>query len=243
MRWSILILGTMIVAAGVGCNRKPASSGALAPKATGAALVESSGGKQLGTTGSQLAQPVVVQVNDDQGAAVTGALVRLGGPAGVVVDPAEALTDSSGQVTASVTLGGQAGRYELTANSLDKSGKAIQLKVIEIAAGYQQQLGYTLEEKYCVRCHNSESSAERVSNFDNLAVKPHGFAEGETLNAMSDADLTAIISHGGPALGRSALMPSYGSTLNKSDIQAILAYIRLVSDPPYRAAGVIYAQQ
>jgi mono/diheme cytochrome c family protein len=243
MKRNTLILGAVLVVACAGCNRNRASFSTLQAKATGAALVESSGGKQLGTIGSQLAQPIVVQLNDDQGASVTGALVRLSGPSGVVIDPAEALTDSSGQVTANVTLGGMAGRYELTATSVDKAGKSFQLKVQEIAAGYQQQLGYTLEEKYCVRCHNSESSAERVSNFGNLAVKPHGFTEGDTLNTMSDADLTAIISHGGPALNRSALMPPYGSTLSKSDIQAIIAYIRLVSDPPYRAAGVVYAQQ
>lgn len=50
-----------------------------------------------------------------------------------------------------------------------------------------------------VRCHNPESTAERVSNFDNLEVKPRLFTEGDTLNKMSGPDLTAIIDHGGPA--------------------------------------------
>src|SRR5271166_3862153 len=38
-----------------------------APLAKGAALVESSGGKQMAEVGTPLAQPVVVQVNDEQG--------------------------------------------------------------------------------------------------------------------------------------------------------------------------------
>ncbi len=76
-----------------------------------------------------------------------------------------------------------------------------------------------------------------------LAVKSHPFTEGDTLNKMSDADLTAIIGHGGPALNKSALMPPYGYTLSKAEIEALIAYIRLISDPPYHAAGTVYAQK
>ena len=59
---------------------------------------------------------------------------------------------------------------------------------------------------------------------------------------MSDADLVAIISHGGPALSRSPEMPSFGYTLSKSDIQSLISYIRAVADPPYHSAGVVYAK-
>jgi len=31
-------------------------------------------------------------------------------------------------------------------------------------------------------------------------------------------------------------MPPYGYTLSKSEIDALIAYIRLISDPPYRAS-------
>ena len=60
---------------------------------------------------------------------------------------------------------------------------------------------------------------------------------------MSDADLSAIIGHGGPALNKSALMPPYGYTLSKTEIQALLAYIRLISDPPYHGSGMLYVQK
>jgi mono/diheme cytochrome c family protein len=204
-------------------------------------VVESSGGKQIGAVGAVLAQPLVVQVNDDQGSAVPGALVEFTGPAGVTFDPPQGITDSSGQFTTNVALGGMAGRYELTASTWTKAQKRIDLKLEEIALGYQQQLGRQLDEKHCARCHNPESTTERLSNYDNLEVKPHAFTEGDTLNKISDADLTAIISHGGPALNKSALMPPYGLTLNKAEIQALISYIRLVSDPPYQASGMVYA--
>ena len=83
---------------------------------------------------------------------------------------------------------------------------------------------------------------ERVSNFDNLEIKPHPFTEGDTLNKISDTDLTAIISHGGPALNKSALMPAWGNTLSKSEIQALISYIRAVSDPHNPNAGPVYGK-
>jgi len=205
--------------------------------------VESSGGKQIGATGTVLAQPLVVQVNDEQGNAITGALVDFSGPAGVSFDPPSGLTDSSGQLSTNVDLGSMAGRYQLTAHTLAKTQKSVELKIQEIALGYQQELGFQLDTKYCARCHDPESTPERVSNYDNLEVKPHPFTEGDTLNQMSDADLTAIISHGGPALNKSALMPPYGYTLSKTEIEALISYIRLISDPPYHASGVVYAQK
>lgn len=224
------------------CSHKSTPAPALKPTAFGAAIVESSGGKQFAQTGALLPQPVVVQVNDAQGTAVPGALVEFAAAPGVTFDPAGALTDSSGQVTTNVSLGGMAGRYQITASTYDKSHKKLEVKIDEIALGYQQTLGRRLNDQYCERCHNPESTAERVSNYDNLEVKPHPFTEGETLNKMSDADLTAIITHGGPALNKSALMPGWGNTLSKSDIQALIAYIRAVADPPSRSPGPVYAQ-
>ncbi len=239
----LLLIGILPLATlGAGCSRKTASAAVPKPSAFGAALVESSGGKQIGTVGAALPQPVVVQVNDEQGIAVPGALVEFSGPAGVAFDPSSGLADSSGQFSTNVSLGGMAVRYEITARTLSRSQKTIELKVEEIALGYQQALGRQLNDQYCDRCHNPESTVERVSNYDNLAVKPHPFSEGETLNRLSDVDLTAIITHGGPALNKSPLMPAYGYTLSKSDIQAVISYIRAISDPPYSTSRLVYAK-
>jgi cytochrome c553 len=244
MKRTACIALILAVAASVGCSRQSGASYSL-PKAAayGAAIVESSGGKQTTAVGTQLPQPVIVQVNDEQGNALTGALVVLRGPNGVFLDPAAGLTDSSGQFTSNVSLGTIPGRYQLTATTTTKAGKNVDLKLEEIGLGYQEMLGSQLNDQYCARCHNQESTPQRVSNYDNLEVKPHPFTEGDTLNKMSDADLVAIISHGGPALNKSPLMAPYGYTLTKSEIQALIAYIRMVSDPPYGAPGIVYAQK
>jgi mono/diheme cytochrome c family protein len=236
-RWALLVLVVM-----AGCKRSGPPAAGLKATAAGTAIVESSGGHQVGVTGTALKDPVVVQINDDQGTAVPGALVEFHGSAGVSFDPAAMLTDSSGQATTSVTLGTIAGRYRLSAVTTGKS-KPVSLDIVETALGYQQRVGSILADKYCSRCHDSESSSERVSNYDNLEVKPHAFTDGATLNKMSDTDLTSIIQHGGPALNRSALMPPYGSTLSPADVRALISYIRAVADPPYEPAGTVYARK
>ena len=158
----LIVLATVWL---VGCSRNSAANYPL-PKATayGAAIVESSGGKQIAEVGTALAQPIVLQVNDEQGNAVTGALVVLRGPNGVYLDPAAGLTDSGGQFTSNVSLGTIPGRYQLTASTATKAGKNVDLKIEEIALGYQEMVGSQLNDQFCARCHNQESTPERVSN-------------------------------------------------------------------------------
>ena len=103
--------------------------------------------------------------------------------------------------------------------------------------------GAAVFAQHCASCHDPESTPQRVSNYDNLAVKPHPFTDGDTLNKMSEDDLMAMISHGGAALNKSALMPPYGYTLSKTEIDALISYIRLVSDPPYHVPGTVYARK
>ena len=232
----------MLAVALAGCSKKEQKTAGPEAKAFGTAIVVSSGDKQIAASGMALDQPVVVQVNDAQGTGVTGAPVSLSGPVGAGFQPASGLTDSSGQFTATVSLG-SSGRYQLTAATRDKSGKAVSVAISAISLGYEPTLGRQLNAQYCARCHDPESTPERVSNFDNLDPKPHAFSEGETLNKLSDADLTAIISHGGPALGKSPSMPPYGYTLSNPEIRALVAYIRAIQDPPYKTPGVVYAHK
>lgn len=236
------VVATILTALLVGCSQKPKAPATVVPTAHGTAIVLSGGDKQTGAVGSILDQPLVVQVNDAQNNGVAGAPVWFSGANGVSFVPPYAITDSSGQVSTAVTLGGTAARYRLTAYTTAASNKRIEIKCDEIALGYQGTLGRVLNDRYCARCHDNESTPERVSNYDNLSTKPHQFSEGEALNKLSNDDLVAIISHGGPALSKSAEMPPFGYTLSKSEIQALIAYIRAVSDPPYRSAGIVYAK-
>jgi mono/diheme cytochrome c family protein len=225
------------------CHRAPDSKTTAQPKAFGAALVEMGGGLQVDFVGTVLDQPLVVQVNDAQGSPVKGALVTFRAAGETILIPSSGLTGDDGQLSVTCQLGSAAGRYQILAATTDKSGKPVTLRLEEIALGYQQNIGRQLSERYCSRCHDPESSAERVSNIDNLTVKPHAFTDGAFLNSVSDTDLVAITTYGATARNKSAEMPPYGGTLSKAEIEALLAYMRAVASPPYRAKGLIYASE
>jgi len=46
-----------------------------------------------------------------------------------------------------------------------------------------------------------------------------------------------IITLGGSALGKSAMMPPYGKTLSAGEIQAVIAFTRAIAQPPYQKSG------
>ena len=199
-----------------------------------------SGEKQAAGVGAQLDQPVVVQVNDAQGAPVAGALVRFTGAGGMSFQPDR---DSQVPTASSPPTCLSAECVAIIGDSHDSHGnrKTGNVGLDEIALGYQEMLGSRISEIHCIRCHDPESTPERVSNHDNLDPPPHAFTDGAALNAISGDNLVAIITHGGAALNKSAAMPPYGNTLNKTEIDALAAYLRAVADPPYRPQGVFYA--
>lgn len=241
MKPFLMVLVAIVAVWSAGCKRPTKHAPGASP--TAAAIVEVSGGKQISPIGATLDQPVVVQVNDAQGSPVAGASVWFRSSYGLALQPPSGVTGSDGQFTAAVTLGDMAGRYQLTAEAMGAGGKPVELHLEEIALGLEQNRGRELSDRYCARCHDSESTPERVSNYDNLATKPHSFTDGAYLNRMSDADLLAIISHGGPALSQSAEMPPYGHMFGKIELESLVSYIRAVSDPPYRSKEIIYAQR
>jgi len=243
MRIVVGSIAALVVALSFACTRQPAQPVAKAPATAPAAIVEVSGGKQVSTIGTPLDQPLVIQVNDAQGAPVAGASVWFHSAQGVIFQPASGVTGSDGQFTFAVALGGMAGRYQIVAATSGAGGKLVELRMEELALGFEQNQGRQLSDLYCSRCHDPESTPERVSNHDNLTAAAHAFSDGAFLNKMSDADLVAMIQHGGPALGKSAEMPPYGRTLSKADIQALAAYIRAVADPPHQPGEAVYAQR
>ena len=231
----------IFVAVLLGACAKRSQTPAPQAKAFGAAIVMVSGEKQAAGVGAALDQPVVVQVNDAKGTPVAGALVQFSGAQGMAFQPERGLTGADGQFTTTAALGGMAGRYRILARTMTSAGKPVEVAVEEIALSYQAMLGLQINQVQCVRCHDPESTPERVSNHDNLDPMPHAFTEGAVLNAMSDANLSAIIAHGGAGLGKPPAMPPYGNTLTPTEIDAVVAYLRAVSDPAYRQQGVFYA--
>ena len=102
-----------------------------------------------------------------------------------------------------------------------------------IPLNYQQTQGKRIFDEKCVWCP-ADSPPAGPSNRSNLNPTPPLINDGATLNPLSDAYLENVITLGGAAMGKSAIMPPWGRTLTQEDIRALVAYIRAVAQPRYQ---------
>jgi len=105
-----------------------------------------------------------------------------------------------------------------------------------IPLNYQQTEGKRIFYDKCVWCH-ADATPAGPSNRSNLTPTPHLINDGSTLNPLSDEFLQNLITLGGSALGKSAMMPPWGRTLSQEEIRAVIAYIRAVAQPPYQPSA------
>jgi mono/diheme cytochrome c family protein len=103
-----------------------------------------------------------------------------------------------------------------------------------IPLNYQQAKGKRLFYQYCVWCH-ADSTPAGPSNRSNLNPVPVLMNDGAPLNGQSDESLQKIITLGGSAVGKSAMMPPFGRTLTPGEIQALIAFARAIAQPAYHS--------
>jgi len=102
-----------------------------------------------------------------------------------------------------------------------------------IALNYQQAQGARVYQSDCIWCH-ADATPAGPSNRSNVTPTPPLLNDGATFNALSDEFVQNVITLGGSAMGKSAMMPPWGRTLSSDDIRAVIAYIRVVAQPAYR---------
>ena len=105
-----------------------------------------------------------------------------------------------------------------------------------IPLSYQQAQGKRIFYQQCVWCH-ADSTPAGPSNRSNLTPVPPLLNDGATLNAESDEYMQNIITLGGSAMGKSAMMPPYGRVLSAEEIRSVIAFTRAIAQPPYQPPG------
>lgn len=105
-----------------------------------------------------------------------------------------------------------------------------------IPLSYEQAQGKRVFYQYCVWCH-ADATPAGPSNRSNLTPVPPLLNDGATLNAESDEYMQNIITLGGSAMGKSAMMPPYGRTLSAEEIRSVIAFTRAIAQPPYQPPG------
>lgn len=112
-----------------------------------------------------------------------------------------------------------------------------------IPLSYRQSQGKRIFYQQCVWCH-ADATPAGPSNRSNLTPVPPLLNDGATLNAESDEYMQNIITLGGTAMGKSAMMPPYGRMLSGEEIHSVIAFTRAIAQPQYQPparAGSQYA--
>ena len=82
---------------------------------------------------------------------------------------------------------------------------------------------------YCVQCHGTRGNGEGINQtHGGLSVSPRDHTASAEMSKLSDADLRLVISKGGDAVQKSELMPPFGATLTKEEIEALVRHLRVL---------------
>jgi mono/diheme cytochrome c family protein len=94
--------------------------------------------------------------------------------------------------------------------------------------------GRKLYASYCVTCHGEKGKGDGMAA-RSLPSKPADHTNGAVMNPLPDKVLVEVISKGGAAVGKSSFMPAWGQSLDEKQIRDIVAYIRTLAVPAYKA--------
>ena len=87
--------------------------------------------------------------------------------------------------------------------------------------------GGTIYRQACVSCHGStgDGAPQSLTAFKRPSSFPD-FTRCDQTTAETNTAYKQVITHGGPALGFSQIMPAFGEALSSQDIDDVIAYLR-----------------
>ena len=94
-----------------------------------------------------------------------------------------------------------------------------------------QQRGREVYSHYCAICHGDEGNGNGF-NSAQLELPPRNFTDQKFWKQVTDERLSLTVSQGGPAVGKSNLMPAWGKTLTDQQIQDVIAWLHTFAGQP-----------
>ena len=97
-----------------------------------------------------------------------------------------------------------------------------------------------LYRSYCTPCHGLAGNGKGL-NVPGMSVQPRDHTDTREMGARTDQDLFNAITGGGPAVGKSALMPKWRSLLSDDEVHALIRHLRKLSRTEGTAGGAATA--
>ena len=104
-----------------------------------------------------------------------------------------------------------------------------------LAESADVEAGKGLYEQRCAPCHGPDGKAN-TPTAKALQPPPRDHTDGVYMNALSDEHLFKVTKEGGPAVGKSPIMPPQAD-LKDEQLQNLIAFIRTLADPPYQGGN------
>jgi len=93
------------------------------------------------------------------------------------------------------------------------------------------EAGGKLYQARCSPCHGPDGKAA-TPTAQALNPKPRDHTDGAYMNQLSNEHIAKVIKNGGPAVGKSPIMPAQ-TDLNDQQIEDVIAFVRTLAVPPY----------
>ena len=97
------------------------------------------------------------------------------------------------------------------------------------------EAGKALYEQRCAPCHGPDGKAN-TPTAKALQPPPRDHTDGVYMNALSDNHLFRVIKEGGPAVGKSPIMPPQFD-LKDDQLSNIVAFLRTLAIPHYEGGN------
>lgn len=98
---------------------------------------------------------------------------------------------------------------------------------LAVEAGDVLDRGADIFKTNCTTCHGLAGYPDPESPLvKSLGVLPANFSDPLFNSREPSSDWKIVITHGGPALGFSEMMPAFGESMSADDIDAVLVYIK-----------------
>ena len=97
------------------------------------------------------------------------------------------------------------------------------------------EAGKMLYGQRCAPCHGPDGKAN-TPTAKALQPSPRDHTDGGYMNALSDQHLFRVIKEGGPAIGKSPIMPPQFD-LKDDQLQNLVAFLRTLAVPPYQGGN------
>lgn len=94
--------------------------------------------------------------------------------------------------------------------------------------------GKALYATHCGVCHG-ESGLGDGASAASFPSKPSNLTDGRRFNQLPEDFFVNVVLNGGPAEGLSPGMPPFRGNLNEEQVRQIVAYLRTLADPPFKA--------